>query len=205
MELLLIRHGQSHGNVHPEVDMPDAQLTELGHRQARLLAGALRGERISRLIASPLHRSIQTARPLSQALRTPIDVWPDLREIRMGSDALGSTAAEWSTLHPDVPRHATLDDDGWRYPGGETDDSAAERAAQVVERVRAFADTAERVALIAHGGFNSFLIRALLGVAGHHTWVTQLNTAVNRFHVASDFVIVHTLNNVEHLPGELRS
>jgi len=213
MYLLLIRHGQSEGNTRPDVDLPDSQLTETGHRQANLLADAMDGLSIDRIIVSPLHRAIQTARPLATRRQLRIEVWPDLRELRYTTDTRGATADEWGELHPDVEPFWTADPtleamltpQGWRYPGAEDDDSAMARAGRVVERLRTLASTDETVVLVAHGGFNSFLIRALLGVASHQTYVAQGNTAVNSLMIAPDFTIVQGLNDLSHLPVELRT
>ncbi len=105
MELFLIRHGQSTNNA-LGLDMthrvPDAPLTELGHKQAALvgdyLASAVhpefvashhtesakleerRGYGITRLYCSAMHRALQTAQPIGKALGIAPQIWVDIHE-----------------------------------------------------------------------------------------------------------------------------
>ncbi len=63
MRLLLIRHGQTPGNVLGQLDTahPGPGLTELGEQQAAALARSLANERIGLLYASTLIRTQITA------------------------------------------------------------------------------------------------------------------------------------------------
>lgn len=87
MRLLLIRHGQTPGNVLGQLDTahPGPGLTELGTRQASALARALENEPIDLLYASSLTRTQLTARPLASARGLDIEVLEGLREIEAGS------------------------------------------------------------------------------------------------------------------------
>ena len=104
MELFIIRHGQSANNALPdirdrEVDPP---LTDLGRRQAHLLAEHLatgathdwvtdpatgtaeprlrKGFGITALFCSPMYRGMQTAEPVGRALGLAPQVWIDIHE-----------------------------------------------------------------------------------------------------------------------------
>ncbi len=104
MELFFIRHGESANNAladlrDREVDPP---LTDLGKRQARLLAEHLatgathdwvtdpasgtsgpylrKGFGITSLFCSPMYRSMQTAEPVGHALGLAPQVWIDIHE-----------------------------------------------------------------------------------------------------------------------------
>ncbi|MET1053297.1 MAG: histidine phosphatase family protein [Mycetocola sp.] len=68
MRLLLIRHGQTPANVLGTLDTrhPGPGLTELGHRQAAAIPGALRSEDIVGIFVSTLLRTQLTAAPLSE-------------------------------------------------------------------------------------------------------------------------------------------
>jgi broad specificity phosphatase PhoE len=106
MELYIIRHAQSVNNalVDQRQRVCDPPLTELGHRQADVLADHLAcghdshdlaslrsvfrsvdprtepGYGITRLFCSPMIRSLQTARPVSRALGLTPEVWVDIHE-----------------------------------------------------------------------------------------------------------------------------
>ena len=103
MELFIIRHGQSANNALPnirdrEVDPP---LTDLGKRQAEILAEFLaggethdlsadlttntkfhvrRGFGITSLFSSPMYRSLQTVQPVARSLGLAPQIWGDIHE-----------------------------------------------------------------------------------------------------------------------------
>ncbi len=87
MRLLLIRHGQTPGNVAGLIDTahPGPGLTDLGHRQAAHIPVELKNEPVDALFASTLVRTQLTAIPLSTDRRLDIDVRPGLHEIQAGS------------------------------------------------------------------------------------------------------------------------
>ncbi|HEY0258441.1 MAG TPA: histidine phosphatase family protein [Lacisediminihabitans sp.] len=86
MRLLLIRHGQTPGNVRRELDtsFPGPGLTELGTRQAAAIPDALRDEPIDAIFASRLVRTGLTAEPLASDRGLDITVLDGLHEIEAG-------------------------------------------------------------------------------------------------------------------------
>lgn len=87
MRLLLIRHGQTPGNVLGQLDTahPGPGLTELGERQAAALARSLANEQVDLLYASTLIRTQVTAAPLAAQRGLDVEVLEGLREIEAGS------------------------------------------------------------------------------------------------------------------------
>ncbi|MET1088539.1 MAG: histidine phosphatase family protein [Arthrobacter sp.] len=87
MKLLLIRHGQTLGNVLGQLDTahPGPGLTELGERQAEALARSLANERIEALYASTLIRTQITAAPLGRLHNLDVEVLDGLHEIEAGA------------------------------------------------------------------------------------------------------------------------
>lgn len=79
MDLYIIRHGESQGNIGQDVENPE--LTEIGHRQAELLALRLRNVKFDAILSSPLKRAIQTATPLASLRSMPITVVDELYEV----------------------------------------------------------------------------------------------------------------------------
>ena len=79
MDLYIIRHGESRGNI--GYDDEDPVLTELGHKQAQLLALRLRNINFDAILSSPLTRAVQTATPLSELRNTPVTVINELHEV----------------------------------------------------------------------------------------------------------------------------
>ena len=104
MKLLLIRHGQTPGNVLGQLDTahPGPGLTELGQRQAEAMARSLANEPISALYASTLVRTQITAAPLGKMHSLDIEVLDGLHEIEAGS-------LEKLTDHESVMRYLGYD------------------------------------------------------------------------------------------------
>ena len=84
--IIFARHGQTAPNRDGLVlGRADPELTEEGHRQAELLADALRGEPVAALLTSPLLRARQTAEPIGEACGVPVEVDDRLIEIDWGA------------------------------------------------------------------------------------------------------------------------
>lgn len=87
MKLLLIRHGQTPGNVLGQLDTahPGPGLTELGERQAEAMARSLANEQIGALYTSTLLRTQITAGPLSRLHGLELEILDGLHEIEAGA------------------------------------------------------------------------------------------------------------------------
>lgn len=83
--MILLRHGQSEFNLRQaatRVDpgIEDPRLTEYGHHQAEQAAERLANERITRIVASPYSRALQTAEPIARRLGLKIEIQAVVRE-----------------------------------------------------------------------------------------------------------------------------
>ncbi|MEV4953579.1 histidine phosphatase family protein [Paenarthrobacter nitroguajacolicus] len=87
MKLLLIRHGQTPGNVAGQLDtaFPGPGLTELGERQAAALPEALADEAIEALYTSTLLRTHRTVAPLAKATGLEPTILDGVHEIEAGA------------------------------------------------------------------------------------------------------------------------
>lgn len=87
MKLLLIRYGQTPGNVLGQLDTahPGPGLTELGQRQAQAMARSLANEPLQALYASTLVRTQITAAPLGRLHGLDVTVLDGLHEIEAGA------------------------------------------------------------------------------------------------------------------------
>ncbi len=132
MKLFIIRHAES-ANNRLAIDLtyeeymtqrsPDPDITELGKRQAQLLADHLAhadapeshhepapgngsgGYHLTHLYCSPMLRALQTSLPITQALGMQPEVWIDIHEhggIFQGNPRNG----EPLTIHPGLSRAA---------------------------------------------------------------------------------------------------
>lgn len=198
MKLLLIRHGQSIGNVFTDMDLPDSPLTPVGTLQADKVAELLCRHSVTRIISSPLIRAMQTAQPLSRALAIPIEVWSDLYEYREGPAHIGPKMEILQQIAPEAVFPDDMDKQGWYYPGGENLQSVKLRAESIVGQLNPYSD--ECIALFAHGMLNEFIIREVLQISELiHIQFAQKNTSVSCFEMDGKTIKVCEMNHTEHL------
>ena len=86
VRLILVRHGQTESNVRGLLDaaLPGPPLNDLGREQAAALPARLAGERIERIVVSPLARTVETAQPLLVATGLTATSDLRLREVQAG-------------------------------------------------------------------------------------------------------------------------
>ncbi|WP_043335859.1 histidine phosphatase family protein [Belnapia moabensis] len=153
--MILLRHGQSEFNLHftatkRDPGIPDPKLTELGQQQAEAAVLALAGERITRIIASPYTRALQTAAPIARQRGLPILVNPVVRERYAFSCDIGSPCTELAIAFPGLD-FAHIDDVWW--PAVEEPDQGIEaRAALFRAEMSALPDWRETL-VVSHWGF----------------------------------------------------
>jgi glucosyl-3-phosphoglycerate phosphatase len=160
--MILIRHGQSEFNViygatRQDPGIRDPRLTEEGRRQALRAAEALRGERLSRLVASPYTRALETAEIIAGALGLPIEVEPSIGERVAFTCDIGSSARELGARWP-LLDFAHLGDPWW--PAHEESEAALGARCLAFRARMAALDDWPEVAVVSHWGF----IRALTGL-----------------------------------------
>ncbi len=184
--LVLVRHGQSHGNVDRRLDTrpPGAELTDLGRDQARSFALALPHPpaMIAHSIAT---RAVQTASEISAVISTGpaagTHEFDGIHEVQVGDlenrsdeDAHDEFNAMYKRWH-----RGELD---LSLPGGETAHQVLDRYLPVLEqlRLRYLDDDAFRgdIVVVSHGAAIRLVSAVLAGVDG-------------------DFAIDHHLANTE--------
>lgn len=86
--LMLVRHGQSTGNVdQPTHDHASIPLTALGEEQAKKLSARI-DVRPNLIVVSSFRRAQQTAEPLREKFPdVPVEIWPDTAEFTYLSPA----------------------------------------------------------------------------------------------------------------------
>jgi broad specificity phosphatase PhoE len=171
MRLLLLRHGQTHGNTAGALDtaVPGLDLTDLGRRQAEAAARALAEPGVDQIFVSTLARTGQTAAPLAALLGVEPHVLEGLREISAGDFEMASdhdaiagyigTVADWIEGRYDA-----------RMPGGESGhEFLARYDAAVAEIHRTVAEAGQqRALLVSHGAaVRTWVSARVPGVESH--------------------------------------
>ncbi len=102
MTLLLVRHGESEGNVRGLIQgQRDEPLTDHGRRQAAAVAERLRADGgADRLVASPLARAFATAEAIGEAVGLAVTTDDRLMEYDFG-EISGLTVTEARERYPD--------------------------------------------------------------------------------------------------------
>jgi broad specificity phosphatase PhoE len=164
--LYVARHGETDWNREGRYQgQRESQLTDIGTAQAHALAEALAPERITRVIASPLARCLDTARPLAQRLKVALESDAALIEIAHGT---------WegrlrSAIERDEPAAIQM----WRDQPERVHFEGGESLAQVDDRWRAFVrrlGDADGVAIVTHDVIVRLAILSSTGAPLSELW-----------------------------------
>ena len=175
--LYIARHGETNENANGIVQGHSrGTLSPRGLRQAALLAQRFASIPIDSIYSSDLPRARITAEQIALVVGADVRTDPRLREKCFGiyegrptSDYVRDRAAQGG--------EKLL----FCVPGGETFPDLFGRCAEFMDELLS-TETAETVLIVAHGGTNRGLIRALLRLSDEEALtVGQDNTCVNRF------------------------
>jgi len=197
--LYLVRHGETTYNRDGlALGQADVPLTELGERQAAALGAKLAGERLDRILTSPLARAAITARAIAGERSVPVEVRDELTEMDVG-ETEGLPFPEMRARYGEL-LVAWVGPEGHRVvmPGGESlVDVDARLAPLLTELLR---DEAEGIAVVAHNFVLKALTCRLLGLelAAFRSIATDL-ASVSTLSIRGDRVTMRSLNDCCHL------
>ncbi len=170
MKLLLVRHGESVGNITQVLQTREEPLTERGRGQARRVAAHLasRGDVVA-IYASPLARAFETSQIIGMAVGLTPRPKEDLAEISVG-DAAGLTFQEWTARFPEEASRFHSEGLEYAFPGGESGRQLGTRTAAAIDRIIAtHRHEPGAVVIVSHGGALSWILAHLLRESGD-TW-----------------------------------
>jgi len=149
--IILMRHGETFWNREGRIQgHTESDLTPLGERQARAMAGLVAdlvrhdgGD--FRLVASPIGRAQRTAAMVAEATGLSIELDPRLMEIGCGAWE-GKLRADIAHIHPEIFKTRE-----WFFgaPGGETFEGVTARAADWLAGLPP--EPGRRVIAVSHG------------------------------------------------------
>jgi broad specificity phosphatase PhoE len=161
MELILIRHGESEGNVKGLVyGHTDYPLTEKGMQQAHKIAEIIKRYKINKVYTSPLVRAKAIAEAISQECNVSLSLDDRLKEIHFGE-------------YEDMRREQVIEKVGDKYydvigffdhvalPGGEHQDDFLSRVNSFVDELLAGEDGI--YAITSHFGAIKAILHHLMG------------------------------------------
>lgn len=238
MQFYFIRHGQSENNALWNQTSSsigrseDAELTEVGARQARVLAQFLHdagsgvitkdwdgqniaGFGITHLCTSLMVRAVATSMIIADTLGLRPVAWEDLHESgginledpqtgeRIGQP--GKNRAYFEVHYPHLVLPATLGEEGWWNRPFEEREQRPIRAQRVLrELLERHGSAEDRVAVVSHGGFYNYLLAAILKMPDHEgCWFALNNAAITRIDFHVEGVEVIYMNRLDFMPREL--
>ncbi|MEM7030410.1 MAG: histidine phosphatase family protein [Chloroflexota bacterium] len=237
MHLFFIRHGQSVNNAlwdqgrGDEGRVPDPELTENGVQQATLV-GQFFGQHhkngvpvthhnyfdLTHLYCSLMVRAIDTANAVAETTGLTPVVWEGIHETggiwnwneagdkREGFP--GKNRADFEARYPNLILPDGLDEQGWwNRPFEDVDQFSIRAKAFVKDLFDRHGGTDDRVAIVSHGGFYNWMMRAFLNLPIERPtpfWLAMNNTAITRIDFGgNDPMRVAYQNRVDFLPPEL--
>lgn len=199
MTLILVRHGESEGNVRRimqgQLDLP---LTGAGREQARLVAARIASMPVRAIYASPLSRAFETASVIAAHHALPVQPVDDLQEGGWG-EAQGLTWAEviarWE-VRDGQPLAEVI-------PGAEAMGALRARAARAIDALLDRHDD-DLAVCVSHAGTIAQLIAHLVGMPdGRLLRVSTGNTAVTVIEGRASEPVIRLLNDMCHLAGHI--
>ena len=166
-EVWLVRHADCYEGMS---EGADPQLSELGRKQAELLAQRVRKLQPTAIYCSPYRRALETARIIAD------DVHVDHRLIEMEME-LG---------------------DGGEFNFKELPDSVIERMSAAIDEI-ARSHPGGRVIVVAHGAAMIVFLTHVLRLEPGHLRFLPYFTSVNVVRVLGDRQVVATLGDTSHL------
>lgn len=212
----------------------DPGLTPLGRRQAEHLARFLSqpgrpevvldpdydvqnvgGVGLTHLYCSLMVRAVATGSILARALGLPLVAWEDVHEVG-GIHHLDPQTDEYTGLpgknrayferhHPDLVLPDSLGGEGWWNRPSEEREQWPARARRVLDELLArHGGSDDRVAIVSHGGFHGYLLRAILDLPPRRDlWFSLNNAAITRVDFGDDRRWIAYMNRLDFMPREL--
>ena len=174
LQLYLIRHGESMGNI--ETDLPfdktNPPLTEHGKMQAKAVGERFKELKEFTLYSSPLDRAKETASHISEDMIIDYDLFENgVRATEIGFEDYYESAEE-----------------------------CYERALKVIKKLKSKHRNHENVIVVAHGMFLNQLIKAALNIPCGAMRLSVYNASVTKINFCDDAPVKLALqNDVSHL------
>ncbi len=197
MNLYVIRHGQSEADLLNVLEgRADYELTEEGKNQAQLMAAwVAENFYITKVFASPLKRTAQTAQYLSQQTGISVQFEDDLMEWQNGLLA-GLSREEAKIKYPAPPV---------KYPhtamyGCESMINFRARAENILSKIINENQSEDSIAIVTHGGMINMLFRSFLQLPSNDTvFLSTGDTGIHKWNIENNNRRIVFANSLVHL------
>ena len=199
VEIILVRHGETDLNV-GEIfrGLVDAELNDMGLRQAESLGEYLSGEKIDIIYSSPLNRAEKTAEVIARHHNLEVNIVRNLIDIDYG-EWQGLPLKEITEKYGEIYRDWLDTPEQVRIPGGECLEDVRGRAMPFVEDAVMRCGEG-RIVFVSHRVVNKVIICNLLGLSNAHFWnVKQDTCGITRFACGEGRVVLTCHNDTSFL------
>lgn len=201
--IILIRHGESEGNAESRFGghLP-VSLSLHGRLESVETAKALAKENISAIYSSDLLRAVETAMPLAEVKKLPINETAAFRERSVGV-LQGLLYKEAAVKFPKDYKALTERDFDYVIRDGESYRQLLKRASGELDRlIKKYRGGC--VVIFTHTGpigvLTLHLLGALNGLKLKPVWIATDNCGITQFSIRNDgFVMLKSLNDTSHL------
>lgn len=204
VRIILVRHGETAWNKEGKFQgRLDVELSDVGRKQAKKLAEALRDVHIDYIYSSPLKRSLETAELIAGWHSKEVVSAEEFNEINHGS---------WEGMHLEavIDAHGELYDT-WlnnpheaKMPGGEELENIRERAVRKLTEILALTPDGTTVLIAGHDATNKVILCYALGMDNSHFWqIKQGNAAISILEYDDGIFRMTLMNDTCHLGGVL--
>ena len=200
-KIILIRHGQTDWNIAGRYQgQADIALSDVGIKQAEILAQNFPVKKIDAIYSSDLKRAHFTANKIGEKFDVNVKTVKAFREICFG-DWEGLTYEQITKKWPIALNNFFQAPDILEIPNGETFVEVQKRAmAALHEIIDQHNDST--VVIVSHGAILRTVIAGVLHTPLKYLWsFRQENTAVNIFTYNEGYFMVDLLNSTAHLQG----
>lgn len=205
LKLYFLRHGQTaYSRANGYCGSLDPELTPEGAQMAEAFATAYKNFPWTAVYASPMLRTVATAKPLCDAINMEMHLRDGLKEIAYGKWE-GMTPEEVNErFHDDYIRY--LADPGWNAPtGGERGVDIAYRSSAVLEEIEQNYSTGN-ILVVSHKATIRIILCSLLGidVGRYRDRISAPVASVSIVEYGAHGPLLHVLADRSHLSEELR-
>lgn len=173
LELYIIRHGQSQGNIERVTDglsheeLHDPRLTELGKKQAVACGERFKDTKFDAVYSSALLRAVETATEIikKQPNEKTLKVLPLLTEAGISPEYSHSSFTEIHKINKNAVLADDIDPTKSLFYYNSTRDEADlfERAQEALEYIKTHQHEGEKIAIVSHAAFITYLVFSLMG------------------------------------------
>ncbi|MFN9173727.1 MAG: histidine phosphatase family protein [Synechocystis sp.] len=205
LKLYFLRHGETTSSqTGTYCGRLDLDLTASGYQMAEQFAAAYQDLPWTAIFASPLHRTMATATPLSERVSLPIQCREGLKEIAYGAWEGKTPEAVNHEFHDDYVRW--LADPGWNAPsGGEKGIDIARRSSEVLEEIEHTFETGN-ILVVSHKSTIRIMLCSLLGIdiGRYRDRIGMPVAAVSVITMSEHGPLIEVMGDRSHLSLELR-